>query len=213
VPLLGLMLAVAACDGPPAPEPGVCHATRGGGRPNVILVVLCSLRFDHTGLGGYHRATTPFLDTLAGGVMLPYRLRARVHQARRAVERASRRVLFGSVPSWKRQPNVLPWFDQPDALARIAGEDDGTLLEKWVRDGYVVVDDCVDVTDVEAMVAILDGLWDADRPIPDLVLLGLREARDVAPRSLAHRDLLPWIPPPAAACGRRPTGASTASTT
>jgi len=126
--------------------------------------------------------------------MLPYRLRARIHQARRAVERASRRVLFGSVPSWKRQPNVLPWFDQPDALARIAGEDDGALLEKWVRDGYVVVDDCVDVTDVEAMVATLDGLWDADRPIPNLVLLGLREARDVAPRSLAHRDLLALDP-------------------
>lgn len=34
-------------------------------RPNVLLVVLCSLRHDHTGFGGYERPTTPFLDAFA----------------------------------------------------------------------------------------------------------------------------------------------------
>ena len=34
-------------------------------RPNLVLVVLCSLRHDHLGFAGYDRPTTPFLDELA----------------------------------------------------------------------------------------------------------------------------------------------------
>lgn len=34
-------------------------------RPNIVLVVLCTFRLDHTGFGGYDRPTTPFLDSLA----------------------------------------------------------------------------------------------------------------------------------------------------
>src|SRR5213079_1415365 len=43
-------------------------------------------------------------------VMLPYEVRARLHRVRTRVERATR-VLLGSAPSWKRRPNILPWFD------------------------------------------------------------------------------------------------------
>ncbi|MDF1798972.1 MAG: sulfatase [Planctomycetota bacterium] len=44
-----------ACSQPAAPPPP----------RNLVLVVVDTLRADHTGLGGYERDTTPFLDTLA----------------------------------------------------------------------------------------------------------------------------------------------------
>jgi len=75
---------------------------------------------------------------------VPYGVRVRLTQARSGFERQLRRAVFGGMPSWKRRPNVLPWFDRPDALARIDGRRaDAALLEKWVRDdkpralGYV----------------------------------------------------------------------------
>ncbi len=52
-------IAAAGCR-PASPE----EALRGS-RPNVVLVVLCSLRFDHLGAAGYPRDLTPFLDDLA----------------------------------------------------------------------------------------------------------------------------------------------------
>src|SRR5439155_9513290 len=102
--------------------------------------------------------------------------------------RAARRTLYGSTPIWKRRPNVVPWFDQPDALAGIDG--DRVLLEHWVRDGYVVVDDAVDPGDIDRMVAVLDGLWDATELIANLTLLGLRDDADAEPRNVSHADLL-----------------------
>jgi phytanoyl-CoA hydroxylase len=104
-----------------------------------------------------------------------------------------RRALFGSRPSWRRRPNRLPWFDQPDALARLGGGD-VPLLQKWVRDGYVIVEDCVERADIDAMVATLDGLWEAPRPIPKLELLGLRDDEDAAPRNMLHPDVLALAP-------------------
>ena len=122
---------------------------------------------------------------------VPYGVRVRLTQARSGIERQLRRAVFGGAPSWKRRANVLPWFDRPDALARIdRRREEAPLLEKWVRDGYVVVDDCVDAADIDEMLATLDGLWDARTPIPDLELLGLRETLDSEQRNLAHRDLL-----------------------
>ena len=52
----------------------------------------------------------------------------------------------------------------------------------------------MDPSDIDAMVALLDGLWDAPRPIPNLTLLGLRETPDGAQRDLAHGDLLALDP-------------------
>jgi ectoine hydroxylase-related dioxygenase (phytanoyl-CoA dioxygenase family) len=92
----------------------------------------------------------------------------------------------------------LPWFDRPDAeaaLARVAargriGAADVPLLERWIRDGYFVVDDAVEAADVDAMVAALDGLWDAPKPIAHLELLDLRETPETPPRRMAHAELL-----------------------
>ena len=61
--LLTLPWLLACGDGAPPPqsEPSALS----GQRPNIVMVVLCSLRVDHTGFGGYDRPTTPFLDRLA----------------------------------------------------------------------------------------------------------------------------------------------------
>ena len=50
----------------------------------------------------------------------------------RASQPALRRAVYGGRPSWTREPNTLPWFDQPDALERIHG-DDAALLRSWVE--------------------------------------------------------------------------------
>lgn len=50
-------LLVVACGGPESPDPGA--------RPNVLCVVIDTLRADHLGLYGHARPTTPALDRLA----------------------------------------------------------------------------------------------------------------------------------------------------
>ncbi len=127
----------------------------------------------------------------SGRVALPYGLLSRLHQVRSRVAPALRHAVYGGRPSWTREPNTLPWFDQPDALERIHG-DDADLLRAWVRDGYVVVDDLVDPADIDAMVATLDGLWDGAAPVPHLVLLDLRDDADAPARNVAHAELVRW---------------------
>jgi phytanoyl-CoA hydroxylase len=129
--------------------------------------------------------------TRVPALTVPYRLRVQLNEARSRIERGVRRAVFGGQPSWRRRPNVLPWFDRPDALERIdRSRPDAALLERWVRDGWVVVDGCVDERDVDEMIAVLDGLWDAPAAIPDLRLLGLRETLDGEQRDLFHEDVL-----------------------
>jgi phytanoyl-CoA hydroxylase len=133
---------------------------------------------------------------------IPYAVRAQLHQVRARLERGVRQTLWGGRPSWQRRENRRPWFDGPDARAEVPerarrAAADGlseALLEKWVRDGYVVVDDVVDLADVDAMVADLDALWDARVPVADLVLLDLRETLDAPPRNLTHAELLALDP-------------------
>jgi ectoine hydroxylase-related dioxygenase (phytanoyl-CoA dioxygenase family) len=127
--------------------------------------------------------------------LLPYGVVKTLSRVRRRVEPALRRVLGGGRPSWTREPNTLPWFDQPDALARIPADDpQAALLRQWVEEGWCVVDDVVDPADIDAMVAALDGLWDAPAPVPHLDLLDLREAPDASPRTVSHAELLAMDP-------------------
>ena len=147
-----------------------------------------------------------------GPVALPYGLLSRLHQVRSRVAPALRQVVYGGRASWTREPNTLPWFDQPDALQHATG-DDANLLRAWVRDGYVVVDGLVDPADIDAMVATLDGLWDAPAPVPHLVLLDLRETPDAPPATSGTTRCSPGTAPGGRGCVPHPTGASTASTT
>jgi phytanoyl-CoA hydroxylase len=126
--------------------------------------------------------------------VLPYGVLSRLHRIRTRIEPAFRRAIGRSAPSWTREPNTLPWFDQPDARERVAGDPQTALLRRWIDDGWVVVDDVVDVGDIDAMVATLDGLWNAQAPIPHLTLLDLRESPDAAPRPVTHAELLATEP-------------------
>ena len=124
-------------------------------------------------------------------ISISYGLRVRLNGVRARLERDVRRVVFRGRPTWKRRPNTLPWLDQPDALGQIdRTSEDADLLEKWVGDGYVVVRDCVDPGDIDAMVATLDGLWDAREAIRGLEILGLRDAIGAPERNLSHGDVL-----------------------
>jgi phytanoyl-CoA hydroxylase len=125
-------------------------------------------------------------------VPLPYGLVSRLSRLRHRVEPTVRRALGRTAPSWTREPNVLPWLDRADALDRIADDPDAPLLRRWIEDGYVVVDDVVDRADIDAMVTMLDGLWDAPTPIPHLVLLDLREGPGEPARAVPHAEVLGW---------------------
>jgi phytanoyl-CoA hydroxylase len=124
---------------------------------------------------------------------LPYGLLESIAAARRRVEPAVRRLVHGGRPSWERVPDALPWFDRPDAET-VAARSGDRLLVDWVRDGWVVVDDAVDLADVDAVRATMDGLATAPHPIPHLHLLDVRDAPDARPRNLAHAELLAWEP-------------------
>ena len=123
--------------------------------------------------------------------ILPYGVLKALGRVRRRVEPMARRMLGRRGPSWTHEPNTLPWFDRPDALARVPdGDPLAPLLRQWVQEGWIVVDDAVDRPDVDATVAALDGLWDAPAPIPHLELLDLREAPEAPPRTVGHAELL-----------------------
>ncbi len=123
--------------------------------------------------------------------LVPYGLRVRIAHARAGLERGLRSVVHGGRPTWHRRPNRLPWFDQPDALERIDRQaPDAPLLERWVRDGWVVAPDLVDRADVDGMVVALDRLWDATEPLPGLELLDLRDAPGAPPHNVSHAELL-----------------------
>jgi arylsulfatase len=62
VPLIPIVLMVAHAV--PGPSSGPDNPRDHGSSPNVVVVVIDTLRADHTGLGGYARNTTPTLDRL-----------------------------------------------------------------------------------------------------------------------------------------------------
>ncbi len=56
--LLAAVMSVLSCGGPEHPVPG-------NGRHNIILIILDTLRADHLSCYGYHRETSPVIDSLA----------------------------------------------------------------------------------------------------------------------------------------------------
>jgi ectoine hydroxylase-related dioxygenase (phytanoyl-CoA dioxygenase family) len=130
--------------------------------------------------------------------MLPYTTRARLASARGRVERAVRTLLHGSAPTWHRRPNLVPWFDLPDACQQVerhaADAAEAARFAAWVRDGYFVLSDVIDPADVDEMITTLDGLWEAPAAIPSLTLLDLHEDPEAPVRSLDHAAVLA-LPP------------------
>ena len=64
--LATVMLLAASCGDESAPA--------AGGRPNILLVLIDTIRADHMGCYGHHRPTTPHLDSLAGAGTLYARM-------------------------------------------------------------------------------------------------------------------------------------------
>ncbi len=65
-PPLTLLALLSACGaGDSAGESGGRGAQEPGGRPNVVVITIDTLRFDHLGFGGNPRETAPFLRELA----------------------------------------------------------------------------------------------------------------------------------------------------
>jgi len=98
---------------------------------------------------------------------------------------------------WIEDPALLPWFDQPDAMARIPEIADRWKLDEraqgwltsWVRDGYFVVDDLIPASVTAALADRIDDVWFRDAAIPGLWLCDILvngELRVACP----HDDLL-----------------------
>ena len=90
-----------------------------------------------------------------------------------------------------------PWFDQPDAerrLERLCREravspDEAGLLENWLRDGYVVVEDCVDHDAISRLSAVVDDVWFSSDPHPGLLVSDVT-IDGVTQVHVTHEDLL-----------------------
>ena len=67
--LIGLVSVSLALDAPPG-IPAAKASNANQGRPNVLLVVLDTVRADHLSLYGYNRKTTPYLEALARETVL-----------------------------------------------------------------------------------------------------------------------------------------------
>ncbi|MBX7244825.1 MAG: phytanoyl-CoA dioxygenase family protein [Candidatus Sumerlaeaceae bacterium] len=86
------------------------------------------------------------------------------------------------VKKWVTRPEDMPWFDQANAeqvLEKRRAERNYTdrefeMLRQWVRDGYHVVDNVVDMKLIDGMVQDIENLWTTSDGIPGLVLHDLR---------------------------------------
>lgn len=79
---------------------------------------------------------------------------------------------------WVVDESELPWFEQPDALARvpeIAARWNGdprlaSWLEAWVRDGYFIIEKFVPPDLLHGIESALDDVWQATEAKPNLTI-------------------------------------------
>jgi arylsulfatase A-like enzyme len=130
-----VLLGLAGCAEPPAPAPADRTEPTASASPNIVLVTLCTLRLSHTGLGGYHRPTTPFLDALAArGTVFETAM-----SASSWTKPAAARLLTGFTPNVHRLSDA---YDVPDVQrgavkpSRVLPDDTVTLAECLRAGGY-----------------------------------------------------------------------------
>lgn len=103
---------------------------------------------------------------------------------------------------WKDVVSERPWFEQPNArnhLDKMAGRgwfskrkmDDQTyaLLEKWLKDGYFVMDDCLPREQVARFSERIDNVWFQDKPYEGLFISDVK-VDGVTHVHMKHEDLL-----------------------
>ncbi|MCC7392611.1 phytanoyl-CoA dioxygenase family protein [Candidatus Sumerlaeota bacterium] len=101
--------------------------------------------------------------------------------------------------TWSNDPKLLPWTDQPDAEQEVerrlaAGKltpRDAELARKWIKDGYIVLQQHFVGSDVDKLNGEIDALWTAEKPHDGLNFHDVIQ-EDGAPATLtiSHRDLL-----------------------
>lgn len=109
---------------------------------------------------------------------------------------------FHKAPRWPDFQSSLPWYDRDDADAAIArriksenlDNQSIELLEKWTRDGYVILENLVDHELLDRMSADVESLWHAQEPFADLQVEEIRRNPDARP-GMSHAELL-QIPEP-----------------
>ena len=101
---------------------------------------------------------------------------------------------------WQHDPAERPWFDQPDAMQKVASlrarrvisADEETLLAQFVQDGYFVLENTIDDPALlDEYNRDLDAVWSADQVRDGLQVSGLRvdgKKRD----PIDHAQLLSW---------------------
>jgi ectoine hydroxylase-related dioxygenase (phytanoyl-CoA dioxygenase family) len=105
-------------------------------------------------------------------------------------------------PPWHHEPNVKPWFDQPDALEVLSNREmrgeltaeEARLFRAWVEEGYFVLDDALETDEIDRFNAAVDGLAEAAEPHPKIRFLGMRKAAGLAEQELSHAELLSLAP-------------------
>lgn len=97
---------------------------------------------------------------------------------------------------WSAEPCDPVWSDLEGAAERIAeiaarhGIDGGeAMLQKWLTDGYLVVDDVFPAADIDRFAEAVDDAWTAAEPFPDLRISDVT-VRGTTHVHLAHADLL-----------------------
>lgn len=108
----------------------------------------------------------------------------------------------GSAKVWKDVVRERPWFDQPDALKqldRMAGkglfsrkkidDESYTLLQKWVKDGYFVVDNCLPREEVSRLSERTDDVWFRETPYEGLFVSDVK-VDGVTHVHMPHAELL-----------------------
>lgn len=102
-------------------------------------------------------------------------------------------------PDWSDAANILPWFDQPNALEvlekrKATGEvsaSDYELLKKWIVDGYVILDtEPVPMADIDGMVSDLENLFTTNEPKQGLLLLTVSRTEGGPTEAMPHAELL-----------------------
>jgi hypothetical protein len=105
-----------------------------------------------------------------------------------------------AAPGPRRWPDLAaerPWFDRPDALDHLRrrvregalGAREQALLRQWVKDGYFVVDDCVDERAVARLSDVIDGVWFRTEPLTGLLVSDVKIG-DVTHVHYRHEDLI-----------------------
>jgi phytanoyl-CoA hydroxylase len=94
---------------------------------------------------------------------------------------------------WPASPELMPWFDQPDALGHInsmnKNSGDKKLLRKWVNDGYIVQNILSD-SECDALVdEMVNGVWGGRSRYPELEFIGVQTSEQNQTSTISQKEM------------------------